>query len=99
MTTPQPGIFQEGTQFHWFLHFRVRPDAPTGDVVAAIRAVQGVADAGSPPETVTLVVAFGRSMLQRLGPSELPAALHDFTKVTGSSGRTAVATQEDVFFW
>jgi len=99
MTTPQPGIFQEGTQFHWFLHFRVGADASAGDVRAAIRTVQSVADAGSPPETVTLVVGFGRAMLQRLAPDELPAGLHDFTTVTGTSGRTAVATQEDVFFW
>jgi putative iron-dependent peroxidase len=99
MTTPQSGIFQEGTQFHWFLHFRVRPDASAGAVHAAIRAVQDVANAGSPPETVTLVVAFGRSMLERLAPGEVPAGLHDFTEVTGTSGRTAVATQEDVFFW
>ncbi len=27
------------------------------------------------------------------------AGLKDFTEVTGSSGKTAVATQEDVFFW
>jgi putative iron-dependent peroxidase len=25
--------------------------------------------------------------------------MHDFTEVSGTSGRTAVATQEDVFFW
>ena len=60
MTTPQPGIFQEGTQFHWFLHFRVRPDVAPAAVGAAIRAVQAVAEAGAPPETVTLVVGFGR---------------------------------------
>src|SRR5687768_8119811 len=99
MTTPQPGIFHEGTQFHWFLHFRVRADAPADHVRAAIRAVQDVAETGSPLETVTLVVGFGRSMLQRLAPSEVPVGLHDFTEVTGTSGRTAVATQEDVFFW
>ena len=99
MTTPQPGIFQEGTQFHWFLHFRVRPDAALDEVRAAIRAVQEVAGAGSPPETVTLVVGFGRSMLERLAPGDIPSGLRDFTAVTGTSGRTAVATQEDVFFW
>ena len=26
MATPQGGIFHEGTTFHWFLHFSVRPD-------------------------------------------------------------------------
>ena len=99
MTTPQPGIFQEGTQFHWFLHFRVRPDVAPAAVCDAVRAVQAVADAGAPPETVTLVVGFGRSMLERLAPNEVPPGLHDFTEVTGTSGQTAVATQEDVFFW
>ena len=38
MTTPQAGIFHEGTQFHWFLDFRVRPDAPGNTVRADIRA-------------------------------------------------------------
>ena len=38
MTTPQAGIFHEGTQFHWFLHFRVRPDASGITVRAAMRA-------------------------------------------------------------
>ena len=99
MTTPQPGIFHEGTQFHWFLHFRVRPDASAADVAAAIKAVQATADAGAPPETVTLVVGFGRSLLSRIAPAELPPGLHDFVEVTGTSGQTAVATQEDVFFW
>jgi putative iron-dependent peroxidase len=99
MTTPQPGIFHEGTQFHWFLHFRVRPDASRADVAAAIKAVQATADAGAPPETVTLVVGFGRSLLSRIAPAEVPPGLHDFVEVTGTSGQTAVATQEDVFFW
>jgi porphyrinogen peroxidase len=99
MTTPQAGIFQEGTQFHWFLHFHVRADVSPEAVVAAIRAVQAVADAGAPPETVTLVVGFGRSMLERLAPGEVPPGLRDFSEVTGASGQTAVATQEDVFFW
>ena len=99
MTTPQPGIFQEGTQFHWFLHIRVRPDVAPAAVGAAIRAVQAVAEAGAPPETVTLVVGFGRSMLERVAPNEVPPGLRDFIEVTGTSGQTAVATQEDVFFW
>jgi putative iron-dependent peroxidase len=99
MTTPQPGIFHEGTQFHWFLHFRVRPNAAPADVRAAIKAVQAVADAGAPPETVTLVVGFGRSLLARMAPAELPPGLHDFVEITGTSGQTAAATQEDVFFW
>src|SRR5437870_13084160 len=98
MTTPQSGIFQEGTQFHWFLHFRLRPDASPDAVRAAIRTVQDVANAGSPPETVTLVVGFGRQMLERLAPNDLPAGLHDLTEVTGTSGRTAAATQADGVF-
>jgi len=92
--TPQEAIFVEGTGFHWFQHFAVAPDATSGRGLAAVRTTQEAAAAAD----VHLVVGFGSAMVGRLG-MEAPPGLKPFTEVTGSSGRRAVATQEDVFFW
>ena len=92
--TAQEAIFVEGTSAHWFQHFATDPDAPAGQVVAAVRVPQQVAAATG----VNLVVGFGAEMTGRLG-LEAPVGLKPFTEISGSSGRRAIATQEDVFFW
>ena len=94
--TPQAAIFVEETGAHWFQHFAVAPDAGAEQVLAAVRTVQDVA--AEAPAPVHLVVGFGSDMTGRLG-LEPPPGLKPFTEITGSSGRRAVATQEDVFFW
>ena len=92
--TPQEAIFVEGTAAHWFQHFATDPQATAAQVTAAVRSAQRVAA----PAAVHLVVGFGAAMTARL-PMETPPGLKPFTEVTGSSGRVAVATQEDVFLW
>ncbi len=92
--TPQEAIFVEGTTAHWFQHFAVNSGVTAAGVLAAVRSVQSVAASGP----VELVVGFGSGMTARLG-LQTPPGLKPFTEVTGSSGRVAVATQEDVFFW
>ncbi len=94
--TPQEAIFAEGTSAHWFQHFAVTPDAGAAQILAAVRTVQD--EAAAAPAPVHLVVGFGSALVGRLG-MEAPPGLKPFTKITGSSGRRAVATQEDVFFW
>ena len=92
--TPQEAIFVEGTAAHWFQHFATDPGATAAQVTSAVRSAQEVAA----PAAVNLVVGFGAAMTARLG-METPAGLKPFTEVAGSSGRVAVATQEDVFLW
>ncbi|MXV90987.1 MAG: Dyp-type peroxidase [Acidimicrobiia bacterium] len=92
--TPQEAIFVEGTGAHWFQHFATDPDATAAQVLAAVRIAQQVAAAA----TANLVVGFGAAMTARLG-MEMPPGLKAFTEIGGSSGRVAVATQEDVFLW
>ena len=92
--TPQEAIFSEGTGFHWFQHFAVESRVAAVETLAAVRATCEVAAAAG----VHLVVGFGSAMVARLG-LEAPPGLKPFTEVAGSSGRRAVATQEDVFFW
>jgi putative iron-dependent peroxidase len=92
--TPQEAIFVEGTTAHWFQHFAVDTHVAAADVLSAVGSVQSVAASGP----VHLVVGFGADMTERLG-LQAPPGLKPFTEVTGSSGRVAVATQEDVFLW
>ncbi len=92
--TPQEAIFVEGTSAHWFQHFATGSGVTAAEVLAAVRSVQEVATSAA----VHLVVGFGSDMTGRLG-LEAPAGLKPFTEVSGSSGRRAVATQEDVFCW
>ena len=92
--TPQEAIFVEGTSAHWFQHFATRSGVTASEVRAAVRTTQEVAAAAG----VQLVVGFGAEMTGRLG-LEAPPGLKPFTEISGSSGRWAVATQEDVFFW
>ncbi|MCE2525500.1 MAG: Dyp-type peroxidase [Acidimicrobiia bacterium] len=90
--TPQAAIFVEGTSAHWFQHFAVEGGVTAGRVLTAVRTVQQAAG------SVNLVIGFGSDMTARLG-LESPPGLKPFSEVTGGSGRRAVATQEDVFFW
>lgn len=92
--TPQEAIFVEGTGAHWFQHFAVDAEVTAAAVLSAVRSVQSTAAAGP----VHLVVGFGAAMTRRLG-LQPPVGLKPFTEIAGSSGRAAVATQEDVFFW
>ena len=94
--TPQAAIFVEQTGAHWFQHFAVAPDTGAEQIPAAVRTVHDAAAAA--PAPVHLVVGFGSDMTGRLG-LEPPPGLKPFTEITGSSGRRAIATQEDVFFW
>jgi len=92
--TPQEAIFVEGTGAHWFQHFATDPDAAAVQVIAAVRSAQQLAATA----TANLVVGFGAAMTARLGMAT-PPGLKPFTEIGGSSGRVAVATQEDVFLW
>lgn len=99
MATAQRGIFHEGTAFHWFLQFRVAPEARAEQIGGAIRELRDAADSGPPPEAVSAVVAFGADLLRRIAPSALPPQLRDFAPITGTSGRIAPSTQCDLFVW
>ena len=59
MPQPQPAVFAEGTQSHWFLHYRLVEGAELGDVRAAVSAVRGEATGITPTDAVNLAVGFG----------------------------------------
>jgi putative iron-dependent peroxidase len=96
MSTPQFGIFAQGTVAHYFLEFDLRPGLDLASAVDALRQLrQPAVSAGA----VNLVIAFGASLWRQIAPYETPSALRPFTPVTGPEGRSAPATQRDVWLW
>jgi len=92
MSTPQHGIFAQGTVAHYFLEFNLR----RGAGLEALRQLrQPAVSAGG----VNLVVAFGPALWRRLAPAHAPKSLKPFTPVVAGDGRTAPATQHDVWLW
>jgi putative iron-dependent peroxidase len=100
MTTPQPGIFAQGTRSHHYLEYDLRPDATRGEVVNVLAALR------EPPVTAggaNLVLGLSRRALELLdggsdGGGGVPAALRPFDAIAGPGG-TAPATQHDVWLW
>jgi len=92
MSMPQHGIFAQGTVAHDFLEFDLRPGVGLG----ALRELrQPAVSAGG----VNLVLAFGPALWRRLAPGHAPASLRPFSSIVAPDGRTAPATQHDVWLW
>ncbi|MDE0273985.1 MAG: hypothetical protein OXP11_22570, partial [Gammaproteobacteria bacterium] len=87
----QAGIFREGTAHHIFLEFSV-PEAPA--------FLPGRSLAVAPVPAGEQVIGFGRGLMAGLGSLESspPSALADFSVVAGS-GKSAPASQRDLFIW
>jgi putative iron-dependent peroxidase len=92
MSTPQHGIFAQGTAAHYFLEFDLRRGAGL-EPLRQLR--QPAVSAGG----VNLVVAFGPALWLRLAPDHAPASLKPFAPVVAPDGRTAPATQHDIWLW
>lgn len=96
MATPQPGIFAFGTRSHYYLEYDVDPQSDPDDVLEALRALR------EPPVTsggANIVIGMGRDLWSRLSPETTPPSLPRFETITGAGGRTAPATQHDVWLW
>jgi putative iron-dependent peroxidase len=95
MTTPQPGIFAQGTRSHLYLEYDLRPEATRDEVVAVLRALR------EPPVTsggANLVLGCSRRLMTLLLPDETPDELQPFAGLTGPAGH-APATQHDLWLW
>lgn len=91
MATPQSGIFAEGSTAHHLLEYA----AGEAFDPAAVAAVRALIDA----PTVNGVIAFGPDLWRRLAAAAAPAKLRPFERIAGIEGRTAPATQRDLFVW
>jgi len=96
MSTPQHGIFAQGTVAHYFLEFDLRRGVALPQATESLRRLrQPAVSAGG----VNLVIAFGADLWRRIAPDHAPASLKPFPPVVAGDGRTAPATQHDIWLW
>jgi len=95
MTTPQHSIFAQGTVAHHFLEFDLRRVEPSRAVAAVAQLRSPAVSAGG----VNLVIAFGATFWRETAPDHAPASLRPFSAVVGPDGRSAPATQHDLWLW
>lgn len=96
MATPQFGIFAQGTRTHVHLEF----DRSRGIDVEVLRgAVRRLREPTVTSGGANIVVGFGPDTARALFPSSVPAALRPFGAIAGADGRSAPATQHDIWVW
>jgi putative iron-dependent peroxidase len=95
MTTPQPGIFAQGTHAHYHLELDARAGATPAKIALAIARLRepAVTSGGT-----NLVIGFGADLLRRIAPEAVPDDAQAFPGVTGDAG-TVPATFHDLWVW
>ncbi|MEK9752720.1 MAG: Dyp-type peroxidase domain-containing protein [Rhodospirillaceae bacterium] len=93
MTTPQMDIFREGSRHHHFLEY----DLATGWTLAKLANAVKRTRAAAAENPCAMVIAFGKDVLAKLLPGDMPDGLHDIEAIEGSR-HSAPATQSDVWF-
>ena len=94
-SSPQAGIFTEGSTHFYYLEYQLQPDATTDDVRQAIRSALAVKGG----ETSETVVAFGKDAWDRVNPAWHPEGLCPFSALAGVDGCSVPSTQRDLLFW
>ncbi len=91
MTTPQPGIFAQGTRSHRHLEFDLRPAT---SAAAVSRALDGLRQPSVTAGGANIVVGFGAALWRGLAPASIPDGLTDAPGVDG-----VARTPHDVWIW
>ncbi|MDH5749519.1 MAG: Dyp-type peroxidase, partial [Rhodospirillales bacterium] len=97
MTTPQPGIFREGSRFHHILEYDVPEALSASEAKRNLKAALNLLPEFQ-SETAG-VISFGRALWQRLAPDHMPAGLIDFPSIEGWNGTASPSTQRDLLVW
>ncbi|NQV84480.1 MAG: Dyp-type peroxidase [Rhodospirillales bacterium] len=97
MTTPQPGIFIEGSGHHHYLEYTVAPDGDMDDLNAVLTELSALCTHAPPAAHV--VLAFGPKMWTRLSPAAKSVGLRPFEAIDGVDGHVVPSTQRDIFVW
>ncbi len=101
MQLPQPGLFAQGVGEHFHVEFRLR--STTGDQPGGTELIrEAIAEARRvatwlPGPNVTW--GFSPDLWRRLHPEGLPTSAGAFSGVIGQAGRSARATQYDIWAW
>jgi putative iron-dependent peroxidase len=96
VTTPQFGIFAQGTSAHAFLEWDLRPGVDLLQAASVLGRLRGPSVAAG---GVNLVLAFGPDLWRVLAPSDIPAGLGSFQPIGRLGGHHAPATQHDLWLW
>lgn len=97
MTTPQAGIFAQGTRSHYHLEFDVHPSVDRARLATALAKLRepSVTAGGA-----NIVVGFGPDLWNQVAPSgAIPDGFHPFATVDGLDGHRAPATQHEIWVW
>jgi porphyrinogen peroxidase len=96
MTTPQNGIFAQGTHAHYFLELDLREGVSPDQALPSFRRLRAPdVSAGG----VNFVMAFGADFWRVIAPDQAPADLTRFTEIRGRNGKHAPASQHDAWIW
>ena len=93
MSSPQPGIFVETSTQFYFLEYQVDHNLPLNEIK------QQLTKALDNQNNVNLVIAFGKSLLNKLETQTSILELNEFKTINGVKNFTAEGTQRDVLFW
>lgn len=98
MSTPQPGVFIEGTTAHHHLELALAQGASDAAVRCGLRALLDAADEAGTRDGVHTVIGLGPVLWQRLAASGAPSNLRTFA-VVGTPDHGVPTTQRDLWVW
>ncbi len=94
MKEPQPGVFKEGTTYHYHLEYRSIENVNLSMVARAYNAAtRNLGPDGQ------IVVGFRPSLWLKMMSWNADENFQDFRAIEGVQGFTAPRTQNDVWFW
>jgi len=94
MSTPQKGIFIEGTTAFGYLEYSLDYSKSPIQFKNALKTITGLND-----DQVNVVICFGKKAWDWINSTWAPESLVDYTEVKGSTGYSMPSTQRDLFFW
>ena len=94
MSTPQPGIFAQGTRSQYHLEFDLKAGAKPKDIADAVGTLrEPLVTAGG----TNMVIGFRADVWRSIAPNDTPADAHDFAGVEGDGVACQIGeTQVDV---
>jgi porphyrinogen peroxidase len=95
VSTPQHGIFAQGTRSQYHLEFDVIPGT---DPIAVAKAAAKLREPQVTSGGTNIVVGFRADLWKQIDPEGASPDAHDFVGVQGD-GRSAPATPHDIWVW
>lgn len=94
MSSPQKGIFIEGTLAFTYLEYNLDFFIDNNRVNEALKIISELNR-----DELSIVISFGKKAWNWLNPAWSPESFNDYKDVVGSTGYSIPSTQKDLFFW